>query len=81
VSPTIARIGPYRFFFYSNEENEPAHVHVQDGRKLAKVWLQECDLASSRGFAAHELARIHALVVEHRVEFLEAWNEHRADRE
>ncbi len=81
MSPTLLRSGPYRFFFYSNEENEPAHVHVQDGGKLAKVWLLECELASSRGFAPHELTRVVALVVEHQTEFLEAWNERFGDRD
>ena len=27
--PTVARIGPYRFFFFSNEGTESPHVHVQ----------------------------------------------------
>ncbi len=26
--PTILRIGPYRFYFYSHEPNEPPHVHI-----------------------------------------------------
>ena len=26
--PTILRIGPYRFFFFSEESGEPVHVHV-----------------------------------------------------
>jgi hypothetical protein len=26
--PTVLRTGPYRFYFYSHEPNEPAHVHV-----------------------------------------------------
>ena len=26
--PTVLRIGPYRFHFYSKEGNEPAHIHV-----------------------------------------------------
>ena len=38
--PTVDRIGPYRFFFFANEGNEPPHVHVQRGRALAKFWLQ-----------------------------------------
>ncbi len=37
--PTILRIGPYRFFFYSNEKGEPSHIHVQRERFLAKFWL------------------------------------------
>ena len=27
--PTVLRWGPYRAFFYSNENDEPAHVHVR----------------------------------------------------
>jgi hypothetical protein len=27
--PTVLRIGNYRFHFYSDERQEPAHVHVQ----------------------------------------------------
>ena len=26
--PTVLRIGSYRFHFYSDELNEPAHIHV-----------------------------------------------------
>ena len=73
--PTVVRIGPYRFFFYGNEGLEPAHIHVQRDRWLAKFWLDPVKLAHSKGFAAHELTRVETLVVEHRDRFLEAWNE------
>lgn len=53
--PTILRIGPYRFFFYSNEAGEPPHIHVQRDQFLAKFWLTPVTLASSWHFAAHEL--------------------------
>jgi len=26
--PTVLRIGPYRFHFYSREGGEPPHIHV-----------------------------------------------------
>lgn len=73
--PTIARIGPYRFFFFGNEGDEPPHVHVQRERKLAKFWLDPVSLSRSSGFAAHELRQIEAIVVENRERFVEAWNE------
>ncbi len=73
--PTIARIGPYRFFFFSNEGLEPAHVHVQRDEKLGKFWLRPVALASSSGFAARELGRIQSLVEENAVQFEEVWNE------
>ncbi len=34
--PTLGRIDPFRFFFYSNEGVEPPHVHAQQERKTAK---------------------------------------------
>jgi hypothetical protein len=73
--PTLARIGPYRFFFFGNEGLEPMHVHVQRDHALAKFWLQPVALASSSEFAAHELRRIQRLVEENRSQFEEAWRE------
>ena len=74
--PTILRIGPYRFYFYSNEKGEPPHIHVQRERFLAKFWLTPFALASSRRFASHELRVIQEHVEANREIFLEAWNEH-----
>ena len=76
MSPTIARIGPYRIFFFSNEGPEPPHVHVQRDRQLAKFWLSPVALVGSTGFAAPELTRIQAMVEENRQAFLEAWHEY-----
>ncbi len=73
--PTVARIGPYRFFFYGNEGLEPAHIHVQRDRRLAKFWLGPVELTRSKGFASHELTRVEVLVVENQERFLEAWRE------
>jgi hypothetical protein len=74
--PTILRIGPYRFFFYSNEKGEPPHIHVQRERFLAKFWLNPVTLASSKHFSSHELRTIQKHVDENRQIFMEAWNEH-----
>jgi hypothetical protein len=73
--PTVARIGPYRFFFFANEGLEPPHIHVQRGRTLAKFWLRPVALASSSGLAAHELHRIQGLVEQHAAQFERAWHE------
>ena len=74
--PTILRIGPFRFFFYSNENGEPAHIHIQRDNMLAKFWLQPVALASSTRFSAKELRQLEALVIENRDTFMEAWNEY-----
>ena len=73
--PTVLQIGPYRFFFFSRETGEPAHVHVEAGGKEAKVWLAHGNLAMSYGFRAHEIAELLALVKKHRETLLEAWHE------
>jgi Domain of unknown function (DUF4160) len=36
---TVLRIGPYRFYFYSHEPNEPPHIHVDRDDMTAKYWL------------------------------------------
>ena len=74
--PAILRIGPFRFFFYSNEDGEPVHIHVQRDRMLAKFWLASVSLASSTRFPPRELRKLELLVIKYRELFLEAWNEH-----
>jgi hypothetical protein len=73
--PTVARSGPYRFFFFSNEGLEPPHIHIQKGDALAKFWLGPVELSSSTGFAAHELRRLQTLVEERRAELEDAWHD------
>lgn len=74
--PTVFRTGPYRFFFYSNENSEPAHIHIQRDNHLAKYWLKPVALASSFKFSSKELKRIEQLTNENSQLLLEAWNEH-----
>ena len=74
--PTILRIGPFRFFFYSNEQGEPAHIHVQRDRMLAKFWLDPVSLAGSTRFSARNLRKVEGLVVENRDLLMERWNEY-----
>ena len=74
--PTVLRSGALRFFFYSMENGEPPHIHVESGDATAKYWLDPVELARSRGFGARDLTRLRATVIERRQEFLEAWNVH-----
>ena len=74
--PTVMRIGPYRFHFYSREGNEPPHVHVERDDLEAKFWLRPVSLATNRGFAQAELARIERLVNEHCQTLLAAYIQH-----
>jgi len=74
--PTVLRSGPYRFFFYSNEGTEPAHVHVQRERALAKFWLAPAvSLAASTRFRGVELRRIERIVRDNQDPLLKAWHD------
>ena len=74
--PTVLRVGRYRFFFFSNENNEPPHIHVKAESDQAKFWLDFIRLATNHGFKGHELNEIEKIIQEHKSELLEAWNEH-----
>jgi len=74
--PTVLRLDGFRFFFYSLDRGEPPHVHVAQGSKAAKYWLDPVELASSEGFRAHELNRLRVLVQQHAANFHRQWNEH-----
>ena len=77
--PAVVRIGPYRFFFYAGDREEPPHVHVERGDDVAKYWLDPVRLQRSVGFGRVELRRIHWLVEHHRERILRSWHEYFAD--
>lgn len=74
--PTVFRRGPYRFFFYPNDRDEPQHVHVERDDKVAKFWIDPVRLQSSGGFGRGEIAAIYKIVVANRPRLVEAWNEY-----
>lgn len=58
--PTVLREGPYRFFFYASDREEPPHVHVERDRQTAKFWLQPVRLERSGGLRPPRHAADHA---------------------
>ena len=77
--PTVLRVGPYRFFFYAGDREEPSHIHIEREDKVAKFWLDPIRLQESGGFSRSEIVRIHKFVTEHQDSLLEAWNEYFGD--
>jgi hypothetical protein len=47
--PTLLRVEGFRFFFFSNEGQEPPHVHVSKGDGVAKLWLTRCSWRTRAG--------------------------------
>ncbi len=72
--PPVLRIGPYRFYYYSHEPNEPPHIHVDRDNLSAKFWLDPVQLARNLGFSPKDLRTIERMVVEHQQELQEKWN-------
>jgi hypothetical protein len=68
------RDGPYRFYFYSHEPNEPPHVHVDRDKDTAKFWLDPVGLARNLGYGGHELRTIERIIRDNQHELMEAWN-------
>lgn len=76
MSPTVFRDGPFRFFFFSREE-ERLHIHVQSPDGEAKYWLDpEIELARNHGLSAQDLNRVERLIEEHEQEIRDAWSHH-----
>jgi hypothetical protein len=71
---TVLRSGPYRFYFYSGDRDEPPHVHVERDDQEDKFWLRPVRLAWSRGFSPAEVSKIEGIVRENQQQLLESWN-------
>ncbi len=55
--PILFELYGYKIFFWSNENNEPIHVHVAKGKQSAnatKIWLP----AESNPVVVHNKSRI-----------------------
>jgi len=72
--PTVMRSEGLRFFFYSSDRAEPPHIHVEHGRRTAKIWLDPIRLEGSKGFGDTELYRVLKLVREKKKLMLRSWN-------
>ncbi|MBL6937183.1 MAG: DUF4160 domain-containing protein [Alphaproteobacteria bacterium] len=74
--PTVLIWNGYRFYFFSNEGNEPPHIHVDRGDNSVKLWLEPVSVARAFGFPQREVRVIAEKVTEERERFLQAWNEY-----
>ena len=76
MSPTVFRVGNYRFYFFSREEYR-VHIHVVSPDGEAKFWVEPIvSLANYTGFSKRQLGRLQKLVEEHRNEIVKAWNKY-----
>jgi hypothetical protein len=74
--PTVLIKGPYRFFFYSGDRDEPPHVHVERDRSIAKFWLEPVRISKSGGFNRREINQIHKIITKNQEKLLRSWDEY-----
>jgi len=81
--PSIFSIGGYRIFFWSNENDEPLHVHICKGKpssSATKVWLTskgKCILANNNSrIATHELHELLEIVSAQFLLICREWKKH-----
>jgi len=75
--PTVMRIGSFRFHFYSDEGNEPPHIHVETPDGECKFWLQPVRLARNRGVPPLTIRKIEKLIFENQFLLMGKYNESR----
>ncbi len=74
--PVVLFVNGFRFFFFSNENDEPVHIHVEKGDGAAKFWLTPTALEYNFGFSSRELRQIKELIDNNRLLFIQKWNEY-----
>jgi hypothetical protein len=74
--PTVFYLKGYRFFFFSNENDEPIHIHVEKAGGSAKYWLEPFEEVYSYGLKAKQRKEIRAIIELRINELKKAWHEH-----
>jgi hypothetical protein len=75
--PTVLEINGYKFKFFSNENDEPPHIHITKGNGNAKYWLvPTCEEEFSYGFKLKERRDIKKIVLEQSEFLVNKWYEY-----
>ncbi|MEE0419581.1 MAG: DUF4160 domain-containing protein [Lachnospiraceae bacterium] len=84
--PSLFMVSGYRVFFWSNENNEPVHVHIAKGKpspNATKVWLTKaggCVMANNGSkIPTKELIELMEIVAAQYFMICAAWKEHFAE--
>ena len=77
--PTILEIAGWRLFFYSNEKNEPMHIHARKAEMECKYWLDEKIYEIVEAYAyslkAKDRREIRRIIFDHFDYIVDKWNE------
>ena len=77
--PTVLLILGWRFYFFSNENNEPIHIHVSKAEMEGKFWLDENSFEITEAFTHNMSPRdkreIRKIIFEHFDYIIEQWKQ------
>ena len=79
--PTLFKIWGYILYFWSNEGQEPIHIHIAKGipkHNDTKVWLEPIvHLAHNKGqIPSKDLKRLLQFIAQNKDMIIEEWNQH-----
>jgi hypothetical protein len=78
--PTVLYVQGWRLFFYSNEGNEPMHIHAIKADAECKYWVlpDAFDIAEAFQYNCTPAMRreIRQIIFEHFGQIIDAWREH-----
>lgn len=58
------KLGSFRFHFYSDEGNEPPHIHIETPDGECKFWLDPVRLSRNKGIAPQSIRQIERIIFE-----------------
>ncbi|MCL2772247.1 MAG: DUF4160 domain-containing protein [Oscillospiraceae bacterium] len=81
--PSLFQVRNYRVFFWSNENNEPIHVHIGVGKPLSnstKIWLTSkggCIISNNNSrIHQHDLNELLEIISAQYFFICTAWKDH-----
>ncbi len=74
--PTILRQDGFRFYFFSNENQEPPHVHIDKNNCTMKIWLHDNTIACTIGYNTKEINKLIKITSKNNLLLERAWHEH-----
>ena len=78
--PTVVYIFGWRLFFYSNEGNEPIHIHAEKADMECKYWIIEEEVDIKEAYAYNlgqgDRKEIKKIIYQHFDLIIESWNQY-----
>lgn len=73
--PEVFRMYGFVFYFYSNEGQEPMHIHVRKAGGFAKFWMEPIELDFAQGMKVRDIKLAEELIIEHEAVIQSKWHE------